>query len=185
MASRTCVIGHMPQVGEIAVNVSLQPADVFDPWRYTTRNFLRWLLALLGSFALFDSGQFWFPSIENRVLVASIAALSVLVCLALIIAVVPYLILVWRFRQYAAFTKPRRYLLDANGIHLDSEDARADYKWSLFTKAFETRKVFALVLTRHHGVTIPKRFLSTPGDIEHLRQLIRENFKGKRRLRTD
>jgi hypothetical protein len=89
------------------------------------------------------------------------------------------------FHKYPALRRSRRVSFSAEGMHVESEDARGDYKWSLFYQIVETPKTFLFMQTTRGGVYIPKRCLSASDDIVTLRRLIRDNFTGKRRLRTD
>jgi hypothetical protein len=89
------------------------------------------------------------------------------------------------FRKSPALRRSRRLTFSAEGIQFEAEDARGEYKWSLFMRIIETKKVFMLQQTTHAATYIPKRCFHSPSDVELLRQLIRENFKGKWTLRRD
>jgi hypothetical protein len=89
------------------------------------------------------------------------------------------------FGKFPQFQKPRRFSLNSEGMHFESEDARGDYKWSIFSRIVETPEVFIFVQTTRSSTYVPKRCLRKPDDILILRQLIRENFRGRRRLRRD
>jgi hypothetical protein len=89
------------------------------------------------------------------------------------------------FRETPAVGRARRITFNSEGFHMESEDARGEYKWTLFLRIIETRKVFVFMQTTKSGTYIPKRCLSNPQDILALRQLIRANFTGKKTLRVD
>jgi hypothetical protein len=72
----------------------------------------------------------------------------------------------------------------SEGLHLESEDAKGDFKWSVFTRIAETPKTFLLMQTARAATYVPKRCLE-PGDLPVLRRLIRQNFTGKLTLRGD
>jgi hypothetical protein len=89
------------------------------------------------------------------------------------------------FRKAPGFKTPAKYMFDAQGMRFESEDAKGEYKWSVFARILETRKAFALAQTEYAATYIPKRCFTSPNDISLFRQLIRENFKGRWRLRRD
>jgi hypothetical protein len=97
----------------------------------------------------------------------------------------PYLRVRTMFRKSPALRRPRRLVFGPEGIRFEAEDARGEYKWSLFMRIIETKKVFMLLQTTRAATYIPKRCFHSPSDVELLRQLIRDNFKGKWTLRRD
>jgi len=96
----------------------------------------------------------------------------------------PWLRIHYQFRKFPRLRKKRRFTFDSEGMHFQSEDARGDYKWSVFASIIETPRHFLFMQTSRSGTTIPKRYLSE-SDIQLLRKLVRENFQGKRRIRID
>jgi hypothetical protein len=52
-------------------------------------------------------------------------------------------------------------------------------------RIIETRKLFLLLQTANAATYIPKRWFRSESDVDFLRQLIRDNFKGKWTLRRD
>ena len=89
------------------------------------------------------------------------------------------------FRNYATAGRLRTISFRSEGLHLESEDLSADYKWSLFHRIVETHRAFHFIVGPRSATVLPKRSLSNSGEMQMLRQLIRENFKGKKRLRPD
>jgi hypothetical protein len=81
--------------------------------------------------------------------------------------------------------RARSLSFSSDGLHLESEDARANYKWSMFHRVVETSQLFVFISGPRSGTSLPKRRLTNSGEIQILRQLIRENFEGKKRLRPD
>jgi hypothetical protein len=94
---------------------------------------------------------------------------------------------VWSmFRSSPLLRTPRRVSFGAEGIHVESEHGRGDYKWSVFQKIVESRKMFFFMQTTYTGaLCVPKRCLSDRDDLLKLRQVIRDNFHGEPRLRID
>lgn len=65
----------------------------------------------------------------------------------------PWLRIRYQFHRYPSFRKPRRFTFDAEGMHFQMEDARGDFKWSVFTSVVETRRHFLLMQTNRSGTT--------------------------------
>jgi YcxB-like protein len=110
-----------------------------------------------------------------------IVALAVFIALGLLLF--PYLRLRSAVRKAPGFKKRARYIFDAQGIRFESEDAKGEYKWSAFATVLETRRAFALAQTDYAATYVPKRCFASPNDIAIFRQLMRDNFKGRWRLR--
>ena len=71
------------------------------------------------------------------------------------------------------------------GIRIESEDANVDCKWSIVKRVMETRGLFLLLYTTAGAMYLPKRCFASHEDIERLRQIIIENFRGRWQLRRD
>ncbi len=89
------------------------------------------------------------------------------------------------FRNYATAGRLRTISFSNDGMHLESEDSSGDYKWSFFHRIVETHRAFQFIVGPRSATFLPKRCFSNSGEIQMLRQLIHENFKGKKRLRPD
>jgi hypothetical protein len=165
--------GAMQLQSQVTVEVTLEPADLYWPFDLG----YRLALAVLAAALVFEAWKMW-PSYDSNVMLGVAAILAW-------IFLYPWIKIQYYFRTYPAYRKPRRYSFDAEGLHLQSDNARGDYKWSVFTKVVETKRRFQFMQTDRSGIPIPKRFLTQPDDIPRLRRLIRENFQGTRRLRID
>jgi len=171
---------------ELTVEFTLQPSDVYDPFLWSRRNLARWIMTLFACFVIYDSRRFWFPAASGAATESALLLLSSLGVLALVVLFfVPWLRVRSMFRKFPVIGKPRRISFSSEGMHLESEDAQGDYKWSLFGRIVETPKFFVFMQTAYSGTYVPRRCLSKPDAILILRQLIRENFKGERTLRRD
>lgn len=102
----------------------------------------------------------------------------------LALLVFPYVRLLAMFWNSPALKKPRQITLDAQGMRVESDDMRGDYKWSVFQSVHESTKVFAFAPTSWQGIYLPKRCLKGPEEILLVRQLIREHFQGAKHLRN-
>ena len=169
----------MDDGSKITVEVTLQPADVYDPFLWSRQNLIRWVFALFVCFVAYDTRRFWTTSISTP--------LALLLLFAFVLSVsffLPWLTAQSLFRKYPAFRKIRRMSFNSDGMHFESEDARGDYKWSVFSRIAETPKTFFLMQTARSATYVPKRCLKAE-DIPTLRRLIRQNFTGKLTLRGD
>ena len=86
----------------------------------------------------------------------------------IILFFLPWVRVQWMFRRLPAIEQSRSLSFSSEGLHLESEAARGDYKWWFFHRIVETPKVFMFIVGRG-GTYVPKRCLSTPGEIEILR----------------
>ena len=163
----------------MTVEVRLQPTDVYGPFLWSRQNLIRWVFALFACSLAYDTRRFWTASISTLLAVLLLFAFVLFVSFFL-----PWLSAQSLFRKYPAFRKARRMSFSSDGMHLESEDARGDYKWSVFSRIVETPKTFLLMQTARAATYVPKRCLKAE-DIPILRRVIRQNFTGKLTLRGD
>lgn len=164
----------MQPQSEVTVDITPEFGDFYSPFDWTRGNIYRWTLAFLAAILALNAWKLW-PSRDSNFMLCVIAALA-------FIFVWPWFRIRYQVRHYPAFRKTRRFTFDSGGMHFRSEDARGDYQWSVFSSVHETPRRFLFMQTKRSGTVIPKRCLSR-SDIQLLRQLVRENFKGKCRLR--
>jgi hypothetical protein len=172
---------------ELVVDVVLEVRDVYTPFDWNRPNLIRWILAILASYIVYDicfspSNQLQFLPDANSIS-AVIVALAVFIALGLVLF--PCLRLRSVFQKAPGFKKPVKYMLNAQGLRFESADAKGEYNWSVFARVLETRKAFALAQTDYAATYIPKRCFASHEEIVRLRQIIVENFKGKCQLRRD
>jgi YcxB-like protein len=177
----------MLESADLTVQISLRPQDVYDPVRdlflYSRGNIIRWAFALFACCLIYETRPIW-SSTESQPEMLVLFLFFLLVFLALFLF--PYLRVRSIFHETPALRKPRSISFSTGGLHLESEDARGDYKWSVFPNVVETPRVFLFMQTTRSGALyVPKRCLSGPDDVVKLRNLIRANFAGKARLRHD
>jgi hypothetical protein len=186
-ATDSGVTKHGESEPEIVIDVVLKLNDVYTPFDWNRQNLIRWVLAILAGYIVYDicfsaSSQLQsFP--DANAISAVIVTLAIFIALGLVLF--PYLRLRSLFRNAPGFKTPAKYMFDTQGMRFESEDAKGEYKWSVFGRIFETRKAFALAQTDYAATYIPKRCFKSPSDISVFRVLVRENFKGRWRLRRD
>jgi hypothetical protein len=175
----------MPPVTELTVDITLQPQDIFQPFIVSWSNVVRWVLALFACYLIYMTRPIWLAGSQPGT--ASGLLEPFLFCALLFFAIFswPYIRIRSMFHKFPTMRRPCRVSFSAEGMHIESEDAQGDFKWSLFYQIWETPKTFLFMQTTRGAVYIPKRCLHTSDDIAILRRLIRDNFTGKRRLRTD
>lgn len=176
----------MDKKTELIVDVKLEPGDVYSPFLWSRQNLIRWILLLAACGILYEMSPSWsldvpFLKGNNGLLYLYLVVAAV----ALASFLLPYLRVRSMFRKSPAARMPRRLTFSTEGIQFESEDARGEYKWSLFMRIIETKKLFLLLQTANAATYIPKRCFRSPDDVKLLRQLIRDNFKGKWTLRRD
>jgi YcxB-like protein len=170
---------------KLTVHFTLRPADGYDPFAYSWKSVFRWALIVFVCVLMCDLNSNQAAERWGYAMGPAVLTPVVLGVLLLVLFLWPWLRLQWMFRRYAGLGRPRSASFDSDGMHVKSEDSQGDYKWSLFDRIVETRKAFIFAVTSRAATYIPKRCISSAGEIEIPRQLIRENFRGKKRLRTD
>jgi hypothetical protein len=170
---------------QVSVEIVLKPNDVYHPFMWSWSNLWRWVVAIVLCRVVYD--VFLAPGVSLESMPDAEAIRWVILVLTLFIVLglllFPYLRVLAMFRKTPSLNKPRQYSFTAAGLHFESEDATADLKWSAFMRIYETRSLFIFLQTTRAAIYIPKRFIESEGDVPRLRQLIRDNFKGKWRLR--
>lgn len=167
----------MEPQNQVTAEITLELSDLYWLFGLKRWSFYRYALVIAFCLLVVSAIRIW-PSSDSNFMLIVAAALAA-------IFLYPWFRIRNHFRNYPAYRKPRRFTFDVEGMHLESEDARGDYKWSLFAEIVETKQSFIFRQTSSGGTPVPKRFLAQPDDIPKLRTLIRENFNGKRRLRID
>jgi hypothetical protein len=171
---------------QLIVDVKLELGDLYLPFLRSWQNLIRWVLVLAACLILYGISPIWPLDASSPERSKELFLLYLLVAaVSLASFLLPYLRVRATFRKSPAIRRPRRLTFSAEGIRFESEDARGEYKWSLFMRIIETRKLFLLLQTAHAATYIPKRCFLSASDVELLRQLIRDNFKGKWTLRRE
>jgi len=172
---------------EASVAVNLKPSDVYSPFHLDRGNVIRWVAAALLCLIfrdLYGSSRETLQSFPGG---ASITAVMIVLVVFVLFAILlfPYLRVRALFRSTPSLAETSRITFRPDEILFQSERAKSECKWTLFTRVFETRKVFAFSQGGIGATYVPKRFFTDPNDIQLLRRMIRENFKGKWTLRSD
>lgn len=175
---------------ELTIQINLRPQDIYDPVRdllqYSWWNCFRWAFLLFATYLVYETYPLW-STVDSEtkpaLFVLALFFLSILLTLFLF----PYLRVRSTFRESPVLRNTRTLSFNAEGIRVESEDGRGNYKWSLFPQIFETPRVFIFAQSSHSagGMYVPKRCFSAQDDIARLRGLIRANCTGKARLRPD
>jgi hypothetical protein len=172
---------------EVAIEVSLQPQDIYHPLLFSWQNLARWVLSLFAAYILYDTRLIWSSALANPDRSAGVFVLLLAGgVLFLSWLLYPYFRVWSMFRSSPLLRTPRRIRFSAEGIRIDSEHGRGDYKWSIFQKIVESRKIFFFMQTTRYAGSfyVPKRCLSKSAT-DDLRHLIRANFRGESKLRID
>ena len=172
---------------QVVVDVILKPNDVYTPFQWDRYNLGRWVAAAVLCWIFYDLYKNQLDTLRSFPDSASIIAVLLVLAVFILFALLLFPCLRVRalFRKSPQFQKRVRYTLNTEGLSFESESASGALKWSAFDRVVETRKVFAFLITSRSGTYIPKRCLASPSDVGMLRQLIRDNFKGKWTLRRD
>jgi hypothetical protein len=172
---------------EVAIEVSLQPQDIYHPLLLCWPNVIRWVLSLFAVYLIYDARPVLSSALTNPNRDAGVLAL-LLVGAAIFLGWVfyPYFRVWSMFRSSPVLQSPRRIWFSGEGIRVESEHGRAEYKWSIFQKIVESRQTFFFMQTKRYAGSfyVPKRCLSKSATND-LRRVIRDNFQGESKLRID
>jgi hypothetical protein len=170
----------------LTAEFTLQSNDVYDPFRWTWGNIARWVITLFACFVAYDTRRFWLPAMSGPGAWAGLLLALLLVGLLLFALFFrPWLRTRAMFREFPMLRKPYRVSFGPEGMHFESEGFQSEYEWSAFNRIVETPEMFILTRATRSHAWIPKRCLRKPSELLILRQLIRENFKGRSTLRRD
>jgi hypothetical protein len=171
---------------DVTVEIRLKPNDVYTPLQWSWGNLARWVSAAVlcyGFHDLYTRSMETLRSFEGgQSILAILVLLFVFILLGLLLF--PYLRVLALFRK-PAMRRPRVVTFSPTGIRIESEDANVDCKWSIVKRVMETRGLFLLLYTTAGAMYLPKRCFASHEDIERLRQIIIENFRGRWQLRRD
>jgi YcxB-like protein len=169
----------------LSVEVTLRPSDVYTPFQWNSANIFYWVLALSASWILYD--LYFAPPNGTRVgaLPAWLTEIGIAIALLAVLLGLQYIAALRLFQKYPFFRKSRRITFGPGGIVIESEEVRADCKWSAFTRIQETPELFLFQPTDRTATYVPKRCLGSGEEIRTMRKLIREHFKGRYLLRPD
>jgi hypothetical protein len=177
----------MGDTRDITVEVSLKPHDVYTPFQWDLYNLGRWVTAAVLCWIFYDLYKNGLDALrsfpDSGSIIAILAVLASFILVALLLF--PYLRVRAMFRNSPQLRETVNYTFSSEGMRFDSKDSSGSCKWSGFDRILETRKVFAFSVTSQAATYVPKRCFVPRNDIAALRQLVRDNFKGKWRLRTD
>ncbi|HEY1011466.1 MAG TPA: YcxB family protein [Herpetosiphonaceae bacterium] len=77
--------------------------------------------------------------------------------------------------------EPKTYLVDAEGLALESRSLSVRSAWRELSKVAESNKAFFFYIARGQAHILPKRALADPADAARLRELARAHGPRKRR----
>jgi YcxB-like protein len=169
----------------IVVDVQLTPKDLQDLWRGSPMTFLGWLLAACGAYLAYVA----FAEIMNEGFSAETAFTvlwnSVVALGAFFVAIFITRLRSWQLIRHGPTLRERRqYAFSDRGVHFDSELMTCELKWGSFSRIIENPRTFVLYLAPLAGMVIPKKHLNKHDDLQRLRELFRNHFKGKLKLRA-
>lgn len=175
----------MEDIATIVVNVQLNPKDLCDLWMGSAFTFLRWFLVLCGAYLSYAV----FAEIVNEGFSVqtgfTITYYGVVALAAFFTAIFFPRLRAWQLiRHGPTLREQRRYSFSDRDVHFDSELMTCDLRWDSFSRIVESRRSFILYLGPLYGMVIPKRYLTQPDDLQRLRELFRNQFKGKLKLRS-
>lgn len=171
---------------EITLQLNLKAHDVYTPFRWERDNVIRWVVAGLLCLIFRDLYASSRETLQGFPGAGSITAIMIILVVFILLAILlfPYLRVRALFRS-SRLAETTRITFRPDKILFQSENGQSECKWTIFDRVFETRRVFAFSQGRIGATYVPKRCFTDPNDIQLLRQMIRENFKGKRTLRRD
>ena len=167
----------------VRVDVKLALSDIYQPYKLSGQNLALWAIALaccgLPLYLSFSARHHPYPY-SGPIQTAAWIFTALLVA-ALLVG--PDLTTRARAKKARRFQETVRYAISAEGVLIQSELVRAEFKWAAYSRIEETPTLFILRFRSSNSASyIPKRCLDEPKDIPRLRSLVAENFKGEQRL---
>jgi len=165
----------------IVLEVSLTPGDLYFPFHRSARNIYSWFVVCLFIFLAVELANIPGKGLHPLSQPWSFLLLVVIAILAGLAW--PYLRIAYLFRHSRALTSRRRIEITPEGVRMESENARGEYRWPLFFEIEETPRAFLLKQTPGAAVYLPKRCFTSTDEIARFRALLRAQYSGRLRLR--
>jgi hypothetical protein len=168
----------------LAIDVQLTTQELNDLWSGSPVRYLVWIVIPVGLLYAY----FAFATVVNDGLTSANALTVVLYSMVAVIALFPGALVsraraALMIRYGPTLREMRRYAVSAHGVHSDSELMICHCQWGAFSRILESRRCFLLYQTPMSAVIIPKSCFPAPEEVDQLRALLREHFKGKLKLR--
>jgi hypothetical protein len=172
---------------ELTIEYNLKPGDVYSPFRWDRNNLSRWIASALLCYILYDVYTRSAETLRTFEGGTSIIAILIILFILVLAGLLLFPLLRVRavFRGTPSFAVLKRVTFRPELILFESESVKSECKWTLFLSVVETPRFFLFSQGKVGGTYIPKRCFASPEDVAFLRKLIRENFKGKAKLRRD
>ena len=87
-----------------------------------------------------------------------------------------------QFQRGAPHAATMRYRFSPTALEIGSKIRAGRLPWQAISEAFETKKGFLLFLSPGEHYIVPKRCFPKAGDVDRLRELLREQVASKTRL---
>ncbi len=166
----------------ILLEVSLTPKDLVTSPNRLVRNVFRWFFIVLGVFLLIelvDIPGFRFHPLTHP------WSFGILMAIATVAGIyLPYLQKIEMFKKFPTLGRSRRIEITPRGLQVESEDAKGEYKWPLFCEIEESDKNFLLKQTSAAAIYLPKRCFQSAEEIARFRSLLRAQYPGHLKLRS-
>ena len=128
------------------------------------------ILALLLSLVRYAQGVSITSSLTNALIVAVVG--TILMVSINILSVVLRVNKLYKKGQMADFTV--HYIIDKTGIHAKSERGDTDFAWKQILLARETNHAIYLIAGENRAVVIPKGQITSDGELNTLRAMLRK-----------
>ncbi len=173
----------MEDTSVVRVDVSPVVSDFYDLRRGSSVRYLDCILVLIGLlYAYFVLAEIFNDGVgkANASTVAMYSGVSLLALFGIYFVRRMWVHLM--FRHGPALRQPRKYSVSGAAFEMRSEAMTCSFRWNAFSRILETRRSFLFFLSPVFGMVVPKRCLSSADDIVHVRDVVRQNFKGKLEL---
>ena len=168
----------------VSIHVKLAPSEFYWAAVRSTTQQMRRVFVLFGFVGLFSIASLIFATLFSQSITewqqtirGMYLPLFAFVCiLPIFVVFLAPLFSLGRFLADAGNTAGARYRFSESGVVTESSVGQTDCVWTIYRKAQETLTYFLLYPSSTEAQVIPKRCLSTSGELELLRDLFRRHI---------
>jgi hypothetical protein len=168
----------------VSIHVKLAPSEFYWAAVRSTTQQMRKVLVLFGFIGFLSLAGLIFATLFSQSITEwqqtirgmYLPMFAFLGILPILVVFLAPLFSLWRFLADPGNSAGARFRFSESGVVTESSAGKTDCDWTIYLKAQETLNYFLLYPSSTEAQVIPKRCLSTPGELELLRDLFRQHI---------